>query len=239
MTVQVPLPSSGGNSFTTIQPQNTGANGTAAVADSSTDTLTVNAVAGCMLTGNASTDTIQIDAVGCYHTPFWDDTEVHLTPEGGASGNKTLTANRLYAMRVLVAEKRTFTAISVIVTTAVAASTIRLGIANRTSTNSVGTLVVDGGTVDSSSTGMKTVTISTALDPGVYYLLLVADASGIAIIGGAPAGQVGASGRKLTTSTGHAVGAIFRAFTAGAFGDNTGQTFSAETNASIPMVGIR
>lgn len=60
------------------------------------------------------------------------------------------------------------------VTTAVAASTVRMGIYADAGNGYPGALILDGGTVDSSTTGAKTLSITrTTLPPGTYWLAYV------------------------------------------------------------------
>lgn len=60
--------------------------------------------------------------------------------------------------------------IGVEVITAAAASTVRLGIYGSNTDDQPGALLLDAGTVDSTTTGVKEVTISQALRPGLYWL---------------------------------------------------------------------
>ena len=54
--------------------------------------------------------------------------------------------------------------------TAVASSTFRLGIYNSDSNGVPSSLLLDAGTIDTSTTGAKSITISQILNPGLYYL---------------------------------------------------------------------
>jgi len=75
----------------------------------------------------------------------------------------------------------TFDRIGVEITGAVASSTVRLGIYNIVNSLPT-TLVLDAGTVDSSTTGAKEITISQTLQPGLY-LLLAAPQTGASAVG--------------------------------------------------------
>jgi hypothetical protein len=63
--------------------------------------------------------------------------------------------------------------LAVKVTTLQASNTFRLGLYNDDGTGNPGSLVVDGGTIDGSSTGDKSVTISTAITQGMYWAAIV------------------------------------------------------------------
>ena len=77
--------------------------------------------------------------------------------------------SRMTAAPIVIPASCTADRIGVEVTAQVAASTVRLGIYND-SAGRPGSLLVDAGTVDSSTIGVKTITISQALSPGVYWL---------------------------------------------------------------------
>lgn len=74
----------------------------------------------------------------------------------------------------------TFDMIGVEVTTAVASSTVRLGIYSVTNSLPT-TLVLDAGTVDSSTTGVKQIVISQQLTKGSYILVAVQQGGGSSV----------------------------------------------------------
>ena len=85
------------------------------------------------------------------------------------------TANTLYANFFVNYASDTFTRIGIYVSSAVAGNA-RLGIYNVE--NGVPTsLVLDAGTVSTGTTGEKEITISQALEPGVYCLAVILDAA--------------------------------------------------------------
>ena len=92
-----------------------------------------------------------------------------------ASSGAAVTANRLYAVPHVVGETTTFTRIGINVTSAIAGNA-RLGIYNWAAGVPT-TLVLDCGTVSTSSTGDKEITISQSLAAGVYALGVVFDAA--------------------------------------------------------------
>lgn len=98
-----------------------------------------------------------------------------MTPSYGFGGS-TLNANYAYALPVLVERSITVDRIGVNVGIGGGAgSVVRLGIYDDTATGGgPGALIVDGGTVDTTGTGIKEVSVSQALVPGVYWLVAAA-----------------------------------------------------------------
>lgn len=81
--------------------------------------------------------------------------------------------DRLYAHPMSIPAAVTLDRIEVEVTTAAALTTIRMGIYNDDG-GTPGTLLLDAGTVDSSTTGRKSITISQSINAGIYWLASVA-----------------------------------------------------------------
>lgn len=84
-------------------------------------------------------------------------------------------ANTLYLMAFEIERTTVFTKIGIHVFTA-SAGNARLGIYNGTA-GIPSTLVLDCGTVSTGTTGDKEITISQSLSPGVYFLVVVFDAT--------------------------------------------------------------
>lgn len=100
------------------------------------------------------------------------------TRAGGTSANNTQTANRLYFSPILLSRRITWDRIAVnhAATTAGAGSVIRLGVYNNATTgyDFPDALAFDAGTVAAdTAAAFKTITISQALDPGLYWLAVV------------------------------------------------------------------
>ena len=99
---------------------------------------------------------------------------------GTTAGTVSTTAmvlNFEYATPIVIPVARTLIEISIKVTTNVATSVIRLGIRNDDGSGNLwpGSVLLDAGTVDSAtSTGIKTITISQDVTPGLYWLCAVA-----------------------------------------------------------------
>ncbi|MCC7304773.1 MAG: hypothetical protein IT558_00780 [Alphaproteobacteria bacterium] len=94
---------------------------------------------------------------------------------GPLGGTKTVTANRLYYRPLIICASETFTRVGLRVNT-LSAGNARIGLYNFA--NGVPTTrVADFGTVDTGTTGLKEITISQALTPGVYAIAVVFDAT--------------------------------------------------------------
>lgn len=119
-------------------------------------------------------------AVAAWLNLFRSSSGNYLFP-GGTSTTQLSVDGQVRAAPILIVDSITVDRITCEVTTAVAATAVRLGIYSDSVTRPgyPGALVLDAGTVDSTSTGVKEITISQALSPGVYWLVGVAQ-------GGAP-----------------------------------------------------
>lgn len=102
----------------------------------------------------------------------------------GASSGVTITlgtgASAMKSTAFLVDRACTVQSLSVFVTTAVASSTIRLGIYADDGAGRPGSLLLDAGTVDSATTGFKELVMSQVLTAGLHWF-------GVAQQGGATA----------------------------------------------------
>ncbi len=77
--------------------------------------------------------------------------------------------SRLWATPLLVPRRMTIDRLLVNIVAAQASGLVRLGIYRSNADSDPGDLVVDGGTVDASTTGDKTVTVDEYLSPGWYW----------------------------------------------------------------------
>jgi hypothetical protein len=155
--------------------------------------------------------------------------------------NYPAAANRLYGIPVYISEACTVTKIG-LETTAGNAGNARLGIYNMDSDALPSTLVLDAGTVTTTSTGEKEISISQALAAGWYFLGVVFDAGGAVSetrgIGTASNGSFiygGSSAATLGTSV-----APYVSHTYGALPSSFGTaTLSTMTGASYPALWVR
>ena len=96
---------------------------------------------------------------------------------GSAGGTLVVTANRLYFVQlVLMCATNTWNQIGMEVTT-LAAGNVRMGIYTNGVNNLPETLIIDAGTADTGTTGVKTIALNQSLDPGIYWLASVHDAT--------------------------------------------------------------
>lgn len=100
---------------------------------------------------------------------------VHPDKTGSTTGSQF--PDRTFYTPVIIGASETYTRIGCEVTTALAGQTTRLAIYEADTDGDVGALVLDAGTVDGSTTGVKEITISETLH-GKYYLAIVNANSG-------------------------------------------------------------
>lgn len=96
----------------------------------------------------------------------------------------SVSANEMYSCPIYVAKRWTFSALKCKVTTERPDSAARLGIYAAVANNAGlaaggGALVLDAGTVSCVSSGEKEIVTEVTLDPGWYFLVLVADDGGL------------------------------------------------------------
>ncbi len=157
------------------------------------------------------------------------------------SPNATLVmaADIAYFTPFQVGETHTFDRIAAQVTATGTATLVRLAIYNVTN-GQPSTLVLDAGTVSVAGTGLKTITISQALAPGIYWMAVVADGS--VTINGASCAQVHpyftGTTDFATIDTALTATLTFGAFPATAFAGGMGAA-SYGSGAQNPTIGLR
>lgn len=237
-------PGSGGNSFATIAPQNNGSAGTSVVADSSSDTLTINARIGCSLAGNASTDTLTLSAFGFGSCPPAQISGAYRTAQmPTSSGQLALTANRLYKLPLVISERITIASCVVGVAGLSAGSSIRVGLRRYEHTTGEFTTLPSGGdfgTVSSATTGTKTITgLSCVVEPGIYAIEIVSDGTPSVSGTGTGAAQPSLLGAIWSSNFAFAIWGALRTFTYGTLPtDETGVAQTAITSGAIPVIGL-
>jgi hypothetical protein len=108
---------------------------------------------------------------GRYYAP-------HTMFGGVNTATTALTANRHYAHMIVAPGGTTVDQVTCEVTTAVASSSMRYGLYAAGTNLLPGSRVADFGTVDTSTTGLKPVTVNVTLERGqVYWFVVAADAA--------------------------------------------------------------
>lgn len=106
----------------------------------------------------------------CWHSDT-TDTERWMCPGVTSLANKTPSVNRMYAMAFFVSQACTVTQMSINVATGGASSGVRVGIYLSKSESNIypGTLLVDSGELDTTSTGVKSATVSQVLTANRWH----------------------------------------------------------------------
>jgi hypothetical protein len=107
--------------------------------------------------------------------PGINDYIVPYASNGTAATTLALTANRIYWIPFIVWSAVSITGIAINVTTA-ASGTVYVGIYSSTTTYAPNTLITSF-SFSSSTTGVKSATVSLTLQPGVYWMALVSTAT--------------------------------------------------------------
>ena len=89
--------------------------------------------------------------------------------------------DRLWGAAFQVPRAMSIDRLAIEVTTLQAASLMRLGLYNSKANGEPGDLLVDGGTVDTSTTGVKEATVDVALAPGLYWTVWEQDTASIGL----------------------------------------------------------
>jgi hypothetical protein len=136
---------------------------------------------GITLTYNDAANTLTVASsvsAGAPPHPRWVTGRYYGIQEIGRiqfTGGSLLTANRLYLTPLMVPAAVTVDRIGVQVTAAAATTNVRLGIYGDFSAAGSAALLLDAGTVDSSTTGGKELTISQALSAGWSWLAVISN----------------------------------------------------------------
>lgn len=235
---------SGGNSFATVAPQNNGHAGTSVVADSSSDTLTINARIGCAIDGDSGNDKLTIHAFGFGSCPPSQISGAYRTAQmPSSSGQLALAANRLYKLPLVISERITITSCVIGVTALASGTSIRIGLRKYDHTTGEFTTLPAGGdfgTVSSATTGTKTITgLSCVVDPGIYVIEIVSDGTPTVSGTGSNAAQPSLLGAVWSSNFPFPILGAYKSFTFGTLPtDETGVSQTAITSGSIPVIGL-
>jgi hypothetical protein len=147
------------------------------------------------------------------------------------------TANNLRAIPIIFTKRRTLDGIAINVTTLLAGTT-RLGIYADNGNSYPGALVLDAGAVDTSTIGVKIITINQTINPGLYWLVAVGS-SAPTIRCFAVGGLVTILGSPNTLPTTPSVG-YSMTFTYGVLPANyAGGTVTYITAVPVPCIYVR
>lgn len=152
----------------------------------------VNAAAGGT-TGQVWAKTSSADYAQAWITAPWGGGDFfrsgyysHGVPVAGTFGSLTLNVNTVRYKPFFVPVRRAFDRIGVNVATAGGAGAVaRMGLYN-SSGGKPSTLIVDAGTISTTSTGAKEITISQTLDAGLYYVAIVGQTASCVVSAYAP-----------------------------------------------------
>ena len=100
-----------------------------------------------------------------YRSTYWYENK-----NGSTITTATFSQNRVYCYPLFIQESITIDRLGVECTTASASTTWRIGIYNSDSNGLPTTVVLDAGTVDTSTTGLKTITVNQTLAAGLYFI---------------------------------------------------------------------
>lgn len=186
--------------------------GTASYLDTSLGINLTGSTAAIVIAGTAGTSGQVLTSAGAGATPTWTTPSssgtnyINIPWTGFKSGhyyfsqglgttNATPTLNGMTLVPFSLSTSTTFTKISVYVNVLNASGLVRLGIYNTGSDGLPSSRLLDAGTVDTTSTGVRTITINQTLSAGNYWL--------------AAAPQTATTAMTCKTSSGHLPGVSF------------------------------
>ncbi|HEX6912590.1 MAG TPA: hypothetical protein VF142_19445 [Longimicrobium sp.] len=148
-------------------------------------------------------------------------------------GKDALAANTATAAPFVVPRATAFDQLALEVTTSAAGATVRLGVYADDGDGRPGALVLDAGTVDASSIGLKTRAAAFTLQPGLYWLVAAAR-------GGSPTTRTGDGGGGWMVPQPLTGAEVHNGYTGGHPTDALASTFAyTGTTASAPLVLLR
>ena len=161
---------------------------------------------------------------------------------GSNTNHNPNNLDEMYAMPIFIPKSQAFTAMAATVNVSAATAVHRLGIYLPSATNKPGSLLLDAGTIDSSTTGVKTVSITQTLAGNTLYWLVCVPQVALATIrafNGSVSGPgvgVGASNVVIQSP----MSSFYRVQSvSGALPSNPTWGFVTNTNVSVvPIVGL-
>jgi hypothetical protein len=132
---------------------------------STTTAATPNAVKSAYDLGNGALLKYATPWQTKYRSTYWYESKVIATIT-----SSTYSQNRVYCYPLFVQESITIDRLGVECTVLSASTTWRIGLYNSDSNGLPTTVLLDAGTVDTSTTGAKTITVSQTLTAGLYFI---------------------------------------------------------------------
>jgi hypothetical protein len=172
VTVNAPLTNAGTSSAAnlSISAGTTSAAGALQLTDSVASTSTTTAATpNAVKTANDNANTRLLQYATHWQTKY-RSTYWYEAKNGGQITSSTYTQNRLYLYPLFIQETISIDQIGVECTAANASTTWRIGIYNSDSNGVPTTVLLDAGTVDTSTTGLKAITVSQTLNAGLYFI---------------------------------------------------------------------
>jgi hypothetical protein len=159
----------------------------------------------------------------------------YMAPLGWRSNsNGSINANTLYAIPLPIYETVTLTRLMFVVNATAAAGAVgRMGIYSSDSNSKPSTLLLDAGTASATTIGTKTITISQTLQPGLYWIAMVAQGQAMTTVQATNNQSSPFVPSSITSSTS---GFGFTSYTHSAVSGVLPSTFSIASVANPPVV---
>jgi len=172
VTVNAPLTNAGTSSAAnlSVSAGTTSAAGILQLTDSTSSTSTTTAATpNAVKTAYDFADTKLLKYAAIWQTKYrsgyWYESK-----NGATITTSTFTQNRVYCFPLFIQESVTIDRLGVECTTLSASTTWRIGLYNSDSNGLPTTVLLDAGTVDTSTTGLKSITVSQTLAAGLYFI---------------------------------------------------------------------
>jgi Protein of unknown function (DUF2793) len=164
--------------------------------------------------------------------------DIHLTLAGLTQcGTATLSPNRLYMAALVLPVARRCTSLAIRVVAPAVQGACRLGLYGDDGSCHPGRLVIDAGTVDTGSPGLKRLAIDVALDQTLYWFAALSNAGASVVAPAAQAAALLGINAQAAVASEAAVPCLFRAQSFGALTlDESAQSFTPGSPAVLPPV---
>lgn len=143
-----------------------------------TDLIEVLDVSDTSMAASGTNKRLALGAVSAVPQGRWIETFSYMVPGAvfNTHVNAAMAANYQFMFPIVVTEPLTVTALATHVATGAGSTNLRMGIYTATpSFASPATLLVDAGTIDTSTTGLKEAAVSLTLSPGRYFIASISN----------------------------------------------------------------